>query len=293
MDSEKPYRGRFAPSPTGPLHLGSLLAAVGSWMMARQGQGQGQWLIRIEDIDPLREIKGAANDHIEILKAFGMESDEPIIWQSQRHDRYQEILQKLMSAGEAFECFCSRKDLINHHGVHRFCISKNAEKHSAIRLKIPDTTIQFYDQFQGHFSQVLGTDVGDMIIRRADNFWAYQLAVVVDDADQNITHIVRGKDLLSSTPKQIYLQSILGFPTPQYAHLPLVLDETGQKLSKSLIACPIDPHEPIPALRKVWQHLGQSLTSWPNDDNPERALFRAIGRFEAGKIPAFSQLPTG
>jgi len=290
MSSQKPYRGRFAPSPTGPLHLGSLLAAVGSWLMARQAHGQ--WLIRIEDIDPSREIKGAAQNQIETLKALGMESDETIVWQSQRYDRYEEILQKLIGTGDAFECFCSRKDLIDYHGVHRFCISKNAEKHSAIRLKIPDTSIQFHDQFQGHFSQLLGTDVGDMIIKRADDFWAYQLAVVVDDADQNITHVVRGLDLLSSTPKQIYLQSILGFPKPQYAHLPLVLDETGQKLSKSVAACPIDPHEPIPVLRKVWQHLGQTLSSWPDDDNPEHALFHAIGRFEAEKIPSYSQLLT-
>ncbi len=290
MDSDIPYRGRFAPSPTGPLHLGSLLAAVGSWLMARQAHGQ--WLIRIEDIDPFREIKGAAQNHIEILKAFGMESDESILWQSQRHNRYQEILQKLMDAGDAFECYCSRKDLMGHHGVHRFCIAKNAEKYSATRLKIPDTTIQFQDQFQGQYSQVLGTDVGDMIIKRADDFWAYQLAVVIDDADQGITHIVRGQDLLSSTPKQIYLQRVLGFPTPQYAHLPLVFDETGQKLSKSLAACPVNPDDPIPALRRVWQLLGQNPISWPQDCHPEHALFHAIGQFEAGKIPAYSQLPT-
>lgn len=149
MASEKPCRGCFAPSPNGPLHFGSLLAAVGSWLMARQAQGQ--WLIRIEDIDPLREIKGAAQKHIEILKAFGMQSDETIVWQSQRNERYQEILQNLIDAGEAFECFCSRKDLISRHGVHRFCMTNNAEKHSAIRLKIPDTTIQFHDHNKADF----------------------------------------------------------------------------------------------------------------------------------------------
>lgn len=288
MDAENPYRGRFAPSPTGPLHLGSLLAAVGSWLMARQARGQ--WLIRIEDIDPLREINGAAKHHIEILKAFGMESDETILWQSQRHDRYQEILQKLMAMGDAFECFCSRKDLVHHHGVHRFCIAQNAEKHSAIRLKIPDMTIEFHDQFQGPYSQVLGTDVGDMIIKRADDFWAYQLAVVIDDADQHITHIVRGQDLLSSTPKQIYLQRKLGFSTPQYAHLPLVLDETAHKLSKSLAACPVDPNDPIPVLRKVWELLGQNPIHWPRGCHPERALLHAIDQFEAEKIRGYSQL---
>lgn len=290
MGNEKTYRGRFAPSPTGPLHLGSLLAAVGSWLMARQARGQ--WLIRIEDLDPLREIKGAAKKHIELLKAFGMESDETIVWQSQRNERYQEVLQKLIDTGKTFECFCSRKDLIDYHGVHRSCIAKNAEKHSAIRLKMPDTTIEFQDQFQGPFSQVLGTEVGDMVIKRADDFWAYQLAVVVDDADQDITHIVRGQDLLSSTPKQIYLQRTLVFPTPQYAHLPLVLDNAGHKLSKSLAASPIDQDDPIPTLRCVWQLLGQSPSSWPQGGNPERALFHAVGRFDAGKIPRYSQLPT-
>ncbi len=127
-----------------------------------------------------------------------------------------------------------------------------------------------------------------MIIKRADDFWAYQLAAVVDDADQNITHIVRGQDLLSSTPKQIYLQRTLGFPTPQYAHLPLVLDDKGQKLSKSLAAGPIDPSDPIPTLRRVWQYLGQNPTRWPREHNPERAIFHAIERFDAGKIPACS-----
>ena len=258
--------------------------------MARKARGQ--WLIRLEDIDPLREIKGVAKNHIEILKAFGMESDETIVWQSQRYERYQEISQKLIDTDEAFECFCSRKDLMGHHGLHRFCVAKNAEKHPAIRLKIPDMTIEFQDQFQGHFSQVLGTDVGDMVIKRADGFWAYQLAVVVDDADQNITHIVRGQDLLSSTPKQIYLQRRLGFITPRYAHLPLVLDKDGQKLSKSLAACAVDPHDPIPALRRVWQYLGQSPISWPREHNPELAIFHAIERFDAGKIPASSQLLT-
>ena len=289
MDTKKPYRGRFATSPTEPLHLGSLLAAVGSWLMARKAQGQ--WLIRIEDIDPLREIKGIALNHIEVLKAFGMESDETILWQSRRYERYQEILQKLINTGEAFECFCSRKDLMGHHGVHRFCIAKNAEKHSAIRLKIPDMTIEFHDQFQGHYSLVLRTDVGDMI-KRADDFRAYQLAVVVDDADQNITHIVRGQDLISSTPKKIYLQRTLGFTKLQYAQLPLVLDDKGQKLSKSLAACPIDPLDPIPTLRRAWQYLGQSPISWPCEHNPEYGIFHAIERFDAGKIPASSQLLT-
>jgi glutamyl-Q tRNA(Asp) synthetase len=289
-ENTKNYRGRFAPSPTGPLHLGSLTAAVGSWLMARKADGQ--WLLRIEDIDPPREIKGTAQNHIETLKAFGMESDEPILWQSMRNQRYSEVLQQLRNNMQAFECFCSRKDLSEHSGIHRFCVVADAEKKSAIRLKIPDITIEFSDLVKGAFSQILGAEVGDMVIKRADGFWAYQLAVVIDDADQGITHVVRGQDLLSSTPKQIYLQKILGFKTPQYAHLPLVLDDAGHKLSKSLSACPVDAHDPLPALRLVWRHLGQDPESWPTQSRPERALLNAIGRFEPKKIPSSSLLLT-
>ena len=162
METRKPYRGRFAPSPTGPLHLGSLLAAIGSWLMARQAAGQ--WLIRIEDIDPPREISGAASTQIETLKRFGMESDEPVLWQSRRSGRYGEVLQKLLNSNDAFECFCSRKDLQEHQGVHRICVSKNAEHKSAVRLRIPDITVEFDDLIQGSFSQLLGRDVGDVVI---------------------------------------------------------------------------------------------------------------------------------
>lgn len=258
--------------------------------MARQAGGS--WLIRIEDIDPPREIKGAATGQIETLKSFGMTSDEPVLWQSRRSERYREVLQTLLDNDAAFPCFCSRKDLIGHHGIHRFCIGNNAEKSPAIRLRIPDVTIEFEDRIQGRFSQATGAVVGDTVIRRADGYWAYQLAVVVDDADQGITHIVRGMDLLDSTPRQIYLQRLLGFSTPQFAHLPLVVDSTGQKLSKSLAAFPIDPLDPIPAMRKIWQCLGQIPANWPHGNDPERALLQAITQFDATKIPSRSQMIT-
>lgn len=284
MDTVETYRGRFAPSPTGPLHLGSLLAAMGSWLLARKANGT--WLIRIEDIDPPREIKGIAQKQIETLKAFGMESDETILWQSQRSERYREILHWLINSKNAFECFCSRKDLIEHQGIHRFCVAKNTGKKPVVRLKIPDSTIEFEDLIQGSFSQTLGTEIGDTVIKRVNDFWAYQLAVVVDDADQEITHIVRGQDLLTSTPRQIYLQRILGFTTPQYAHLPLVYDDAGNKLSKSFSACPIDANNPIPAMRWIWQYLGQDPASWPLESEPARALFQVLTHFDASKIPA-------
>lgn len=290
MEAAKPYRGRFAPSPTGPLHLGSLLAAMGSWLMARQAWGQ--WLVRIEDIDPLREIDGAAKGQIETLKRFGMESDLPVLWQSTRGERYGEILQKLMDSGHAFHCFCSRKDLLESQGVHRMCITKNAESKPAVRLRTPDVTIQFHDLVQGQFSQNLGREVGDFVIKRADGFWAYQLAVVVDDGEQEISHIVRGMDLLESTPRQIYLQRLLGLPTPEYAHLPIVTDASGQKLSKSLAAFPLDHKDPIPAMRMMWKLLGQDTKNWPAAGKPEGLLLQAITRFNATKIPRASQMPT-
>jgi len=290
MKTAPSHRGRFAPSPTGPLHLGSLLAAMGSWWMARQAGGK--WLVRIEDIDPLREIVGAATHQIETLKAFGMESDEAILRQSQRDERYRQVLQILADAGHAFECFCSRRDLIGHQGIHRFCIAQHAEKKPAIRLKIPELTIDFDDHIQGHYKQSLGTEVGDMVIKRADGFWAYQLAVVIDDADQEITHVVRGRDLLDSTPRQIYLQGILGFTTPQYSHLPLVTDDTGSKLSKSLLACPVDGDNPMPAMRRVWEYLGQDTRAWPQGSDPGRLLLQALTHFDARRIPSISQMPT-
>jgi len=290
METAKTYRGRFAPSPTGPLHLGSLLAAMGSWLLARQADGQ--WLIRIEDIDPLREIIGAANGQIETLKRFGMESDEPVLWQSNRSQRYGELLQKLLDSGDAFECFCSRKDLLEHQGIHRICLSKHAEHKSAIRLRVPNVVVEFKDGIQGHYSQLVGQDVGDFVIRRADGFWAYQLAVVVDDADQGITHVVRGADLLESTPRQIYLQRQLGFSTPEYAHLPIVVDASGHKLSKSLAAFPLDHSDPVPAMRMIWKLLGQDMASLPVNGSPDRLLLQAITQFDATKIPRDSQMPT-
>ncbi len=281
------YRGRFAPSPTGPLHLGSLLTAVGSWLMARKNKGQ--WLIRVEDLDPPREIPGAALRQIETLKAFGMVSDEPVLWQSQRSERYAEVLTGLLQSGKAFECYCSRKDLSEHDGIHRYCVQHDGkEKQAAIRLKLPDSDLGFDDRIQGHFSQHLAQDIGDTVLKRADGLWAYQLAVVVDDADQRISHIVRGLDLLDSTPRQIYLQRVLGFATPEYSHLPLVRDEHGNKLSKSLAAMAIDEQDPLPALRWCWRFLGQNDAQWPETPSPERALRLAASGFVPGKIPSTS-----
>ncbi|HTA63979.1 MAG TPA: tRNA glutamyl-Q(34) synthetase GluQRS, partial [Xanthomonadaceae bacterium] len=254
------YRGRFAPSPTGPLHLGSLVAALGSWLIARHRGGD--WLLRIEDIDPPREVPGASMQQIETLAAFGMQSDEAVLWQSTRSDAYAEALDRLLQNGHAFPCLCSRSDLAGTDGIHRRCVGHDTAydhdgRQPAIRLRVGDGSVGFDDAIQGRFEQDAARDIGDFVLRRADRLWAYQLAVVVDDAAQGITEVVRGADLLDSTPRQILLQRALGLATPAYAHLPVVFDGDGRKLSKSTESAPVAPRDPLPALQHALSVLGQ------------------------------------
>lgn len=279
-----PYRGRFAPSPTGPLHLGSLVAALGSWLMARQAGGQ--WLLRVEDIDPPREVAGATLAQRRTLAAFGLHHDGPVLRQRDRGDAYQVALERLLSAGHAFACHCSRSDLAVDGGIHRRCRATHPRPDPAIRLRVPDDTlVTFDDAVQGRVTQDVAREVGDVVLRRADGLWAYQLAVVVDDAAQGITHVVRGADLLDSTPRQILLQRRLGLPTPAYLHLPLVVDGDGRKLSKSLAALPLDDDAPLPALRAAWSLLGQSLDAVSAATDPDAFLAQAVAAFESGNIP--------
>lgn len=280
-------RGRFAPSPTGPLHAGSLLAALGSWLLARQAGGQ--WLLRIEDIDPPREQAGAAEDQLRTLACFGLAHDGPISYQSQRSALYQEALDRLLATGAAFECHCSRTDLLASGGIHRHCVKIAHRANPAIRLRVPDgCLITFDDAICGHIEQRVDTEVGDFVLRRADGLWAYQLAVVVDDAAQGITEIVRGADLLDSTPRQILLQQLLGLPTPRHAHLPLLLDADGRKLSKSSSALPVDARTPLTTFARLWACLGQqplyAITS------VEEFLQAAVRSFALERVPA-SVLP--
>ncbi|MBW8368318.1 MAG: tRNA glutamyl-Q(34) synthetase GluQRS [Arenimonas sp.] len=276
-------RGRFAPSPTGALHLGSLVAAVGSWLMARRRGGD--WLVRMEDLDPPREVPGAAERQIQTLAAFGMTSDAPVLWQSRRGDAYAAALEPLLAAGLAFECRCSRSDLAATGGIHRHCVAGNRQRPAAIRLRVPDTVLGFDDGLQGPQAQSLATEVGDFVLRRADGPWAYQLAVVVDDAAQGITDVVRGADLLDSTPRQIFLQRQLGLPTPAYAHLPLLVDAQGKKLGKSLASIPVDPAAPKPALLAAWRFLGQTGRPFDDAGPVESALVRALAHFDPQRIP--------
>jgi len=277
------YRGRYAPSPTGPLHAGSLLAALGSWLMARQARGT--WAIRIEDVDRLREVTGAAQAQLATLQAFGLHHNGPVLVQSTRDARYAAVVEDLLARGHAFVCHCSRADLAATGGRHLgACRATGTRPDPAIRLRVaPGTRIEFVDAIRGRQVQQVEVEVGDFVLRRADGFWAYQLAVVVDDGDQGITDVVRGADLLDSTARQILLQRILALPTPRYAHLPLLLDADGRKLSKSEQALPVDARAPMSALRFAWQALGQA----PLDaDMPSDFLARAIERFDSTRVPA-------
>lgn len=279
-----PYRGRFAPSPTGPLHFGSLLAAFGSWLHARHAGGA--WLVRIEDLDPPREVAGAADAQLRSLEAFGLVPDEPVLRQSGRGAAYQAALDRLAARGLVFTCHCSRRDLADAHGVHRCCVPGESRADPAIRFRIPDgARVAFDDAIQGHQEQDVAAVVGDVVLRRADGPWAYQLAVVVDDAAQGITDVVRGADLIDSTPRQILLQRALGLPTPRYAHLPLVLDARGRKLSKSLASRPLDDADPLPALRAAWAALGQPAAWLSGAGTLPRLLQVAAAHFEPGCVP--------
>ncbi len=234
------YCGRFAPSPTGPLHAGSLAAALASWLDARAHGGA--WLVRIEDIDPPREVAGATAAIVRTLARFGLEPDEPVVLQSRRSALYEEAFARLRTAALAYPCTCSRRDIDSAAraaglpaGVYPGTCRERpagARARPAWRVRVPDETVAFADRACGHFAQHLAREVGDFVVRRADGRWAYQLAVVVDDAEQGITDIVRGADLLDNTPRQIFLQRALGFATPRYLHVPVVTNERGEKLSK-------------------------------------------------------------
>ena len=278
------HRGRFAPSPTGPLHAGSMLAALGSWLLARQAGGE--WLLRIEDIDPPREVAGAASDQLRTLAAFGLHHDGEIARQSRRGHLYRDALDRLLVRGQAFECHCSRSELAASGGIHRQCVATAPRADPAIRLRVADgCEIAFEDAVHGRIVQRVDRDVGDFVLLRADGLWAYQLAVVVDDAEQGITDVVRGADLLDSTPRQILLQRALGLPTPRHAHLPLLLGDDGRKLSKSDAALPVDTADPLATLRALWHCLGQAPL--PADAMRSTAAFldAAATAFRLERVP--------
>lgn len=277
------YRGRFAPSPTGLLHFGSLVAAVGSWLRARQAGGR--WLLRMEDIDPPREVPGSAAAILAALPAFGLVADEPVLLQSGRRAAYDAAFARLCEIDAVFPCWCSRSELAaaGPHRDGRCTKRSDPGREPAWRLRTPDIDIAFDDALQGPQWQNLREAAGDFVIRRVEGLYSYQLACVVDDAHQGITEVVRGSDLLDSTPRQIHLQRLLGLPTPRYLHLPLALDAQGRKLSKSSQAVPVDPADPLPALRRALEFLGQPPRA---DAGDAPALLASASRcFDPARLP--------
>lgn len=286
------YIGRFAPSPTGLLHIGSLLTALASYADARANRGK--WLVRMEDLDPPREMPGAAAHILNTLEAFGFEWDGEVVWQSRRHSLYRDALGRLKEKSLLYPCYCSRKDwqAAAAQGADGFVYNgrcrrpedrPHTDKPPAWRIRVNDETIGFDDGIVGHYAQNLARDIGDFVLLRADGFWAYQLAVVADDADQGITHIVRGQDLLVSTPRQIHLQRCLGFATPHYAHLPLLVNKHGQKWSKQTLAPALDENHKEQLLRQVLQYL--NLPPAPEVSRPQALLSWAIEHWQPHKIP--------
>lgn len=270
------YIGRFAPSPTGPLHFGSLAAAIASYCDAKANNGK--WLVRMEDLDKPREVKGAADDILRTLEAFGFEWYGEVLYQSSRDEVYAEALNTLQNKHFIYPCTCTRKEIAdssNTQGIDGLIYPKtcylnenltpstNPNIHEAYRAIVLDEKITFLDAIQGKISQNLAHDVGDFIVKRADGLFAYQLAVVVDDAAQGVTHIVRGADLLDSTPRQIYLQQALSFShpnstSPNYAHVPVATNLTGEKLSKQTLAEPISISSATQLIFEALKFLGQN-----------------------------------
>jgi glutamyl-Q tRNA(Asp) synthetase len=292
------YRGRFAPSPTGSLHFGSLVAAVGSYLDAKHHHGT--WLVRMEDLDTPRCVPGAAVDILRTLEAFGLHSDEPILLQSQRTAAYDEALHRLRSSSAAYPCCCTRKEIADsalsgiegpvYPGTCRNGIPGGREAR-AWRVRTNNASIEFDDTLQGCITQHLESEIGDFVVKRADGLFAYQLAVVVDDAFQGITHIVRGADLLDSTPRQIYLQHLLGLPVPNYMHLPVAVSGSGEKLSKQTLAAPVDESHPVGTLLRVLDFLRQSPPAELTGCDVKSVLDWAIDNWDTKKMRGIKTLP--
>lgn len=292
------YRGRFAPSPTGPLHFGSLLAAVGSFLEARcRG---GEWLVRLEDLDLPRVQPGAADHILCTLEAFGLHWDGEVMRQSRRNEAYLAALAELEKRGAIYPCSCTRREIADsalfgidglvYPGTCRNGLPAGRSAR-AVRLRIQPSPIEFDDILQGRISQNLARQVGDFIVRRADGLFAYQLAVVVDDAEQAITHVVRGADLLDSTPRQIYLQLQLELPTPSYLHLPVAINGNGEKLSKQTLAPAIGTDDPVGTLFEVLTFLGQQPPPELKQADLEAFWKWAIAHWKTHRLPALRAKP--
>lgn len=279
--------------------MGSLLAALASFLDARANQGR--WLLRMEDLDPPREIKGAADQILRTLERFGLYWDGPVRYQSQRLDHYLQAAQQLLEQQLAYPCFCSRQQIAQRRAAiyDGLCQpqvrslkqasapapASSPEHPAAIRVKVRDCRIGFVDAIQGYYQQQLRDQVGDFVIRRKDGFYAYQLAVVIDDADQQVSHIVRGYDLIDSTPRQIYLQQLLQLATPEYAHIPILVNHLGQKLSKQTFASAIDPEHPEPSLFQALTLLGHSPPEDLRAASTHEMLDWGVAHWQRTRVP--------
>jgi glutamyl-Q tRNA(Asp) synthetase len=292
-----PYVGRFAPSPTGPLHAGSLVAAVASWLDARAAGGR--WLLRMEDLDRPRCESGAADVILRQLEAYGLQWDGAVLYQSQRDDAYAAALDALRAQGAVFPCSCSRSQLalaprnaegeIIYPGTCRLHLPPRVSAH-AWRVRVKDVSAHFHDRVYGDLQQDLAHEVGDFIVKRTDGLFAYQLAVVVDDAFQRVTHVVRGADLLWNTPRQNYLQGLLGLPTPDYAHVPLVLNAAGQKLSKQTLAPALPERGRRAVLAQALAALGQPPPTELVGAGPDELLKWASANWRIENVPRLSSI---
>ncbi len=306
------YRGRFAPSPTGPLHFGSLVAALGSYLDAKYHNGI--WLVRIEDLDTPRTVKGAADDILRALEACGLHWNETVINQSQRTAAYQSAFERLRAENLLYPCACSRKEIADSalHGIDGLIypgtcrgnvkspspqpspikgegVGARVARENAWRVHTDDQAISFDDALQGRITQHLESEIGDFVVLRADGLFAYQLAVVVDDAFQGITHVVRGADLLTSTTRQIYLQQLLGFATPAYTHLPIAVNAQGEKLGKQTLAAPVDAGNPVVTLLRALTFLRQEPPAELSGHDLNSVLNWAIAHWDKNRLNGITQ----
>ncbi len=287
-------RGRFAPSPTGPLHFGSLVAAVGSYLDARTRGGE--WLLRMEDVDTPRNVQGAADGILRTLAQFGFAWDGPVLYQSTRGEAYAAALADLRERGRVFGCACSRKEIVDsarrqaidggpaYPGTCRGGLPAG-QAARAWRLRVDEQPVAFEDRLQGRIEQQLERDVGDFVLLRADGLYAYQLAVTVDDAFQGISDVVRGADLLASTPRQIWLQRCLGVATPHYAHLPVAANAAGEKLSKQTLAPALDAAQAAATLVAALNFLGQGAPAALCNATPAEVWSWAMAHWDFAAIP--------
>ena len=291
------YRGRFAPSPTGPLHFGSLVAAVASYLEARSRGGI--WLVRIDDLDPPRTIAGAADDILHTLVACGMQWDGKVVYQRARLDAYHTALHQLCALGKVYPCACSRREIADSavRGIESPVYPgtcRNGMTGSPARAQRIDTrgvTVAFDDGLQGRIQQNLETEVGDYVLYRADQVYAYQLATAVDDAEQGITDVVRGADLLDSTPRQIYLLQLLELPVPHYLHVPVAINTAGEKLSKQTRAAAINTQQPLPALIQAFYFLGHQPPRELAATDVQKLWQWAIANWRIERVPRVRQRP--